>query len=309
MKGRNTLLVVDDEISNLQILSRILGEDYKVITAKDGASALEKAKKHLPDLIVLDIMMPGMDGYQVLEALRSAETTDKIPVVFVTGLNSIEDERKGLSMNAADYISKPFSHVIVKLRVRNQIQIVNQLRTIERLSMFDQLTGLPNRRSFDERMAAEWKRAMRERLPIGILLMDVDRFKIYNDTHGHQQGDVALRSVAQACARVLKRPTDFAARWGGEEFAVLLPGTPLEGALEIAEGIRAAVAAAEIPHENGLKSRVTISIGASALEPGHSHTFDSLLSMADKALYEAKAAGRNRVASGAPKAGFLHCPR
>ncbi|MCL2190939.1 MAG: diguanylate cyclase [Treponema sp.] len=295
---KNSILVVDDEVGNLQVLAHILGMDYTIYTAKNGKNAIEKAREYLPDLILLDIIMPDVDGYQVLIELKSMEATDKIPVIFITGLSSIEDEAKGLSLNAADYISKPFSPTIVKLRVRNQIQIVNQLRTIERLSLVDQLTGIPNRRSFDERITAEWKRAIREGepRPLSILVMDVDHFKVYNDTYGHQQGDLALQMVANIFSKQLKRSVDFAARWGGEEFIGLLPGTSLDGALEIAEDIRKNVENMEIAHNNGRSSKITVSIGVSTQKPSQSTWTDSFISMADKALYNAKSAGRNRVA-------------
>jgi len=295
---KNSILVIDDEVANLQVLAHILGMEYTIYTAKNGVNAIEKAKEYLPDLILLDIIMPDIDGYKVLAELKNSEETKKIPVIFITGLSTIEDETKGLSLNAADYISKPFSPTIVKLRVRNQIQIVNQLRTIERLSFVDQLTGIPNRRSFDERINAEWKRAVREgkSTPLSILIMDVDHFKIYNDTYGHQQGDIALQMVANIFSKHLKRSVDFAARWGGEEFIGLLPDTPLDGALEIAEGIRKNIETMEITHNNEPGPNLTVSIGVSTQKPTQDSWTDFFISMADKALYNAKAAGRNRVA-------------
>ncbi|MCL2191999.1 MAG: diguanylate cyclase [Treponema sp.] len=299
IEQKNSILVVDDEVSNLQVLAHILGSAYTIYTAKNGACALEIAKKYMPDIILLDIIMPDMDGYQVLTELKNMEATEKIPVIFITGLSSTEDETKGLSLNAADYISKPFSPTIVKLRVRNQVKIVNQLRTIEHLSLVDQLTGIPNRRSFDERINAEWRRALRENraTPLSILVMDVDHFKIYNDTYGHQQGDLALQMVADIFSKQIKRSMDFAARWGGEEFIGLLPDTPLEGAMEIAENIRQSIENMEIPHDtNGASSKITVSIGVSTQKPSQNSWTDSFISMADKALYNAKTAGRNRVA-------------
>jgi len=294
-ESKNSVLIVDDEISNLRVLTHILSQDYTIYTAKNGENALQKAARYRPDIILLDIVMPGIDGYQVLAELKKTAATEKIPVIIVTGLSSVEDEQRGLSLNAADYISKPFSSMIVRLRVRNQVQIVNQLRTIERLSMLDQLTGVPNRRSFDERIEAEWKRAAREHSPTSILVMDIDRFKNYNDTYGHQQGDAALREIAGVLSRSLKRPSDFVSRWGGEEFVALLPGTPLDGAMEIAEGMRRDVEAAEIAHGDGSVSKVTISIGVNTQVPAQSSLIDPFISAADKALYGAKAAGRNKV--------------
>ena len=296
MEQKNSVLIVDDEISNLQVLNHMLGSDYMIYTAKNGVNALEKAREYAPDLILLDIVMPGMDGYQVLEELRKMKMTSKIPVIFITGLSSVEDEKIGLSLNAADYISKPFSPMIVKLRVRNQLQIVNQLRTIERLIMQDQLTGMANRNSFDERMEMEWKRARRENVPISILFMDIDNFKAYNEFHGHRQGDAALRAIASVIMRSLKRSSDFAARWDDEEFAALLPNTSLEGALKVAKEIRRNAETAEIVHENGANSNVTISIGVSVIVPSSASSVDAFISKADQALRSAKAAGKNKVA-------------
>ena len=293
---KNSLLIVDDEATNLKILNHILNPEYIVYSAATGEEALVIAKEKKPDLILLDIVMPEMDGYTVLKDLRSWEETEKIPVIFFSGLSSYEDEEKGLSLDAVDYISKPFSTKIVKLRVRNQIQIINQLRAIENLSMIDQLTNLPNRRSFDSRLSMEWKQAIREKTPVSLLMMDVDKFKNYNDTYGHQQGDVVLKTVAQVFLNSLKRPTDFAGRWGGEEFVVLLPNTPLCGALGIAELIRANVENAVIPCANNSGTKVTISIGVNTQTPVQCCCTDQFISSADEALYIAKQTGRNRVA-------------
>jgi diguanylate cyclase (GGDEF)-like protein len=292
---KNSVLVVDDEKSNLMVLTHILSQDYAIYTAKDGQDAINKAMKFLPDLILLDIVMPEMDGYEVLATLKKTEETQEIPVIFITGLNSSEDEEKGLVLNAADYINKPFRPAIVKLRVRNQMQIVNQIRTIERLSMVDQLTDIPNRRSFDNRLNMEWSRAIREKTSISLLMMDVDKFKVYNDTYGHQQGDIVLQTVASVFQQTLKRPGDFAARWGGEEFAVLLPLSDSSGALMVAEQIRANVESAVIPCQDGGTTKVTISIGVNTECPGCDSLIDSFISSADSALYTAKANGRNRV--------------
>jgi diguanylate cyclase (GGDEF)-like protein len=294
-RTRNTLLIVDDEDENLEMLAHILDTDYTVYTAANGENAVERAKEHIPDLILLDILMPGMDGYQTLARLKGHEKLRNIPVIFITGLDSDEDEEKGLALDAADYITKPFSSMIVKLRVRNQIQIINQLRTIERLSMMDQLTELPNRRSLDERLRMEWRQAKREHTPISILMLDVDNFKRFNDIYGHQQGDLVLQIVANILPQSFRRAGDFAARWGGEEFIVLLPNTFLDGALVVAEKIRAAVENTVIPCVDGSTIGLTISIGANSHLPEQGDLTDAFISGADKALYAAKEAGRNRV--------------
>jgi diguanylate cyclase (GGDEF)-like protein len=292
---KNTLLIVDDERTNLKILANILSPDYTIYTATSGASAIEKARGYMPDLILLDIVMPEMDGYETLAELKKNQQLQKTPVIFITGLSDDKDEEKGLSLDAADYITKPFSAMIVKLRVRNQIQIINQLRTIQRLSMMDQLTNLPNRRSFDERLHMEWRQAMREHTLISMLMMDVDHFKHFNDTYGHQQGDVVLQIVSNVFPRSFKRSGDFAARWGGEEFAALLPNTPLAGAMDVAEKIRSGIEAATIPCFDGSTAKVTISIGVNTLMPTQDSSLDAFISGADKALYAAKESGRNKV--------------
>jgi len=294
-KKKNSLLIVDDEELNLKALTHILEQDYIVYTAASGINAVEIAKNHLPDLILLDILMPEMNGYETLEKIKSFESLKKIPVIFISGLNSDEDEEKGLSLDAIDYITKPFSPANVKLRVRKQIQIINQLNSIERLSMIDQLTNMPNRRGFDDRLVMEWKKAIREQTSISMLMMDLDRFKVVNDTYGHLQGDKILQAVALIFPKSFKRPGDFAARWGGEEFAVLLPNTPLEGAVDIAEKIRLDIENASMPSPAGIEIKITISIGVTSLIPSQDSSIDDFTLSADRALYAAKQAGRNKV--------------
>jgi diguanylate cyclase (GGDEF)-like protein len=240
--------------------------------------------------------MPEMDGYQAITELKKTEKIRNIPVIFISSLVSNEEEEKGLALNAADYILKPFRATLVKLRVRNQIQIVNQLRAIERLGMIDPLTNMPNRRSFDERLCLEWNHAIRERMPISLLIMDLDKFKNLNDTYGHQKGDIVLQTIAKIFPHSYKRSGDFAARWGGEEFVVLLPNTPLAGAIDIAEKIRTDVENAEIHCPDGTTLRTTLSIGVNSQIPTKDSQIDLFINKADKALYAAKDAGRNRVA-------------
>jgi len=295
-ENKNSILIVDDEVLNLKMLRSVLHDEYTVYTAKDGQSAIEIATANKPDLILLDIIMPEMDGYEVLAILKSNVITRHIPIIFITGLDSKTEEEKGLSMDAADYISKPFSPGIVNLRVRNQIQLVNQIRTIEQLSNLDQLTQIPNRRSLDQQLFSEWGRSMREKIPLSLLMIDVDKFKKYNDTYGHLQGDKVLKMVAKTVVTTLHRAGDFAARFGGEEFCVLLPGSDIEGAVLVAEQIRAAIQSMVIHCEDGSGSKITVSIGAHSLVPaGLADTIPDLIDKADSALYAAKEAGRNCV--------------
>jgi diguanylate cyclase (GGDEF)-like protein len=292
---KNSLLVVDDENINLKVLNQILGAEYTIYTASNGKSAIEKAKEYKPDLIILDIIMPEMDGYETLKEIKKSDDIKHIPVIFITGLSNDMDEEKGLSLNAADYITKPFSATIVKLRVHNQIQIVNQMRTIERLSMMDQLTNLPNRRSFDERLNMEWKVAVRDQTPISILMIDIDKFKHINDTFGHQKGDIVLQEISRIYPKEFKRPSDFAARWGGEEFVALLPHTHAEGSFEIAERIRNVIEDTEIKLGKDTTYKITVSIGVNTVIPSVDASIDAFITNADMALYEAKDTGRNRV--------------
>ena len=292
------VLVVDDEISNIITLSDILEQEYDISVLRDSRDVLETVKSDMPDVILLDIIMPDMNGYEVITALKQTKTTKEIPVIFITGLDDLKAEEKGLALGAADYITKPFHAPIVKLRVHNQIKMLEQLRTIERLSMHDQLTGLPNRRNFETRMSYEWSRAQREKTPLSLLMIDIDNFKIYNDSYGHQQGDTALVTVAKAFNQALKRPGDFAVRWGGEEFIILLPNTESSGAMEVAEQVRRSVEETVVPGKR--ISKVTVSVGVHTWKHGRESTIDELITNADSALYEAKRRGRNRVCNFTP---------
>ncbi|MCL2205950.1 MAG: diguanylate cyclase [Treponema sp.] len=293
----NSILIIDDDKVNLKILTHILNADYTIYTSTSGLRGIRIAREYIPDLILLDILMPEMDGYQTLAELRNKKETKKIPIIFITGLDSENDEEKGLALNAADYITKPFNNVIVKLRVRNQIQIVNQFRTIEYLSLHDQLTKIANRRNFDEKIHREWARAVREKEPLSVLMVDIDDFKKFNDLHGHQKGDLALQKLAETLSDALMRPGDFAARWGGEEFAIILPNTPLQGAMTIAERLRESVQALVIPDADGQELKVTISAGVTSQVPTTESSIVELIRNADNALYAAKRDGKNRIYS------------
>jgi len=290
-----SILVADDEKTYLLELTNILSPKYDVYAVKNGQDAISSAEELLPDVILLDIIMPDMDGYEVIYALKANEKTADIPVIFITGLRDSADEERGLHLGAADYISKPFSPAIVELRIRNQVEIRENLRRIEHLSLTDQLTGLPNRRCFDARLKIEWGIAQRERWSLSLLIIDIDFFKEYNDTYGHQQGDTALWSVAATLKKTIKRPSDLAARWGGEEFIVLLPNTDAEGAIEVAEQIRKTIENMEIRCINGSVTKVTVSIGVNTWTKDDNFSNDKFISGADRALYASKNGGRNQV--------------
>jgi diguanylate cyclase (GGDEF)-like protein len=292
------ILVVDDEKANLLVLHSILSGEYTVFTAKSGEEGLDRVAGDRPDLILLDIVMPGMNGFDLLKKLKDSSETRSIPVMIITGLDNEADEERGLLLGAVDYIAKPFKNAIVLARVRTQIRIVQQIRMIERLGLIDPLTDIPNRRCFDERFAMEWRRALREHKPVSFMMMDVDKFKTYNDVYGHPQGDVLLRTIARIFAAAARRPGDLAARLGGEEFGVLLPNTDLPTALGIAEEIRSGVAACRIPTAGGNDSTAaTISIGVASTVPSAETAMESLIKQADGFLYTAKETGRNRICS------------
>jgi len=292
---KNSILIVDDEKANIMALSHFLSPLYTVYASKDAQEAIDIAREFLPDVILLDVLMPGMDGYAVIEKLKDCEETQGIPVILISDLSGDEGEKKGLSLGAADYISKPFDPVIVLLRIQNQIKTLNQFRFTEKKTMIDQLTALPNRRSFDERLDMEWVRAIRDNTPISLLIIDIDKFKQYNDTHGRPQGDAALIAVAGAISKSISRPGDFVARWGGEEFFVLLPDTDSRGALHIAERIRNDVGNTAIPCADDAETKLTVSIGAKTKTHTPGSSRKTFILEAEKALYKAKEAGRNRV--------------
>jgi len=297
---RYTILVVDDEVSILTMLNRILSDEYDIITAKSGIEALRLAEEARPDLILLDILLPDLDGYNVIVQLKSNALTTGIPVIFITGIDSEADEEKSFLLGATDYIVKPLKPAPVQARIRYHLKIVNQLRALEGISLTDPLTGLPNRRSFEDRLEMEWRRAIREQKPISYLITDIDNFKNFNDTYTQERGDALLRTVSGVFIAWTKRPADHPARLGGEEFGVLLPDTDEKAALKIAEGIRQDVEILRIPIKDGDKDGektlpVTISIGACSNVPQRNEPVIDFVTRANGALYESKKAGRNRV--------------
>jgi diguanylate cyclase (GGDEF)-like protein len=295
---RAIILVVDDSPTGREHLSRILGEEHDVIFAQDGPAGLALARDQIPDLILLDVQMPLMDGYEICTLLKTDIITRAIPVIFITAMSGQEDEERGLRAGAIDYIMKPVSTPIVKARVKNHLELKRYHDVLANLSSIDGLTGIANRRRFDERMDAEWRRARRGGSPISLAIADIDFFKQYNDLYGHPAGDSCLRRVAGTMAGALRRPADLAARYGGEEFALLLPETEGAGALHLVEHLREAVQALGILHErSGVAGSVTISIGLATLFPSADEDPAAVIDMADKLLYHAKKAGRNRVAS------------
>ena len=263
-----TLLIVDDEKQNRLLLTELFGTTYKIIQAKNGVQALEKARQHRPDLILLDVLMPEMDGMGVLRELKRDDATRLIPVIFITALDSATDEENGLNLGAVDYIPKPFHPPIVRVRVRNQLQLVHQRRLLEQLASLDGLTGIPNRRQFDATLLKEWHRCQRNQQPLSLIVADVDFFKKYNDALGHAAGDRVLQEVAATLRQAARRPGDLVARYGGEEFVLLLPETNATGAQALAEGLQQLLHSKAFAHPNSsLGPWLTMSMGGNTIVP------------------------------------------
>jgi len=289
-----TILIADDEKMNVDVLGSILSSTYNLLISRNGTRAIELAREHKPDLILLDVLMPDMTGFEVITKLKNCEDTIRIPVIFITGLTGAEDEEKGFILGAVDYITKPFLKAIVKARVNTHIRIIDQMRMIESIGLIDPLTKISNRRGFESRLQVEWNRAVREKTPISILMMDIDKFKNYNDAHGHQQGDAALKAFADITSKSLLRSIDFAARWGGEEFVILIPGANAEGAMNVAERVRINLETAILTTDEGVDTKITASIGINSIVPGADDSTEVFIKKADQALYKAKESGRNR---------------
>ncbi|MCK9389074.1 MAG: diguanylate cyclase [Sulfuritalea sp.] len=293
---QHRILVVDDQRTNIELIAGVFGDDCEVLFALNGERALAIAATENPQVILLDVMMPEMDGYEVCRRLKAERLTRDIPVIFVTALDDGEAETRGLELGAADYVAKPVRPAVVKVRVKNQIELKAAREQLTRLAITDGLTGLSNRRCFDEALAMEYARHIRSGEILSLILLDIDHFKAFNDTYGHVLGDDCLRRVARAIDDVIVRTTDLAARYGGEEFVCILPGTDQAGAVVIAEKIRQGIMDLAIPHRaSSAEACVTASFGVSSARcvPGESAL--NLVAHADERLYAAKAGGRNRV--------------
>jgi diguanylate cyclase (GGDEF)-like protein len=300
------VLVVDDEKINRTVLLELLKADYTVVLAKSGKQALDKAhSEHPPDLILMDIMMPGMDGYTACQRLKESPLTRDIPVIFVTAMQDAEDECKGLDTGAIDYIAKPFSPAIVLARVRNHLALEHarkklaeahamlamKNKELKTMAAKDFLTGLSNRFTLDETMNRELHKANRYDRSLSVAILDVDHFKTINDTHGHQVGDLVLKKLA-VLLRENVRDSDVLGRWGGEEFLVICPETDAQGIFTFAENMRKRIETYPFPTAR----RITVSLGLATFSKDD--TVDSIIRRADNGLYRAKNMGRNRVETG-----------
>ena len=291
-------MVVDDDTITLRVLVDLLKADYQIMAAKDGIKALQLLENsdELPDLIILDVMMPNMSGYQVCQQLKQHPKTAHIPVIFISSRAEVEDEVQGFATGGVDYITKPFNAIIVRSRVRTHVELKQRGDILAKLSILDGLTQLYNRRRFDEMLDYEWYRSLRASHSMALILMDIDYFKRYNDHYGHANGDACLKAVARALTSSMQRTADFVARYGGEEFVCILPETDRAGALIAAERIRRSVLALNLPHATSdVTGQVTISLGVMTMIPASQFSPHYLIEKADAALYASKRNGRNRV--------------
>ncbi|MDE7218851.1 MAG: diguanylate cyclase [Oscillospiraceae bacterium] len=289
------ILVVDDSALQTAQLRSILEEDYEVTVAQTAEDGLRLASNSDFSLILLDVIMPGMDGFTLLKKLQEEIVTQSVPVILITGLSDVQNEQHGLTLGAVDYIAKPFAPLIVKARVSTHIKLYNYRKQVERQSMTDQLTGVPNRRQHDRYSSVKWNEATRLQVPFSICMFDIDHFKVFNDTFGHPAGDRVIAAVAKAVSTHLHRSTDFFARYGGEEFVAFMMGDDTDKAFAHIKQVRQAVEDLHIPHDPSVSQWVTVSIGGVTVIPQAESTYASYLKIADTMLYDAKKQGRNRV--------------
>ncbi|PIF89221.1 response regulator receiver modulated diguanylate cyclase [Acidovorax sp. 62] len=295
-----SILIVDDNTGMVQLMARMLKGVARLRFATRGDEALKLMRESAPDLVLLDAEMPGMSGYEVCEAIRADATLADIPVIFVTGHGETDAEVRGLEAGAVDFITKPVNEALLLARVRTQLRLKSMADELRSMATTDGLTGLANRRHFDELMRREWQRCARSGSSIALLMADIDHFKRYNDSYGHPGGDACLQAVAKALTLVARRPADRVGRLGGEEFVVLLPDTDVAGGQEVAEHAVKLIQALALPHVASLTAEhVTISVGVAVCtgQDMARHDPQSLYSAADHALYAAKAQGRNRWAA------------
>ncbi len=296
-KKNARVLIVDDTPKNIHVLGTILKQEgYQINVARNGLEALKMVYKVSPDLILLDIIMPEMDGYDTCKILKQSPETKDIPIIFLTSKTDTEDIIKGFQAGGVDYISKPFNATELMARIHTHIDLWWKTKQLQEIADKDGLTMIANRRRFNEFLDSEWRRCLRSRMPLSLIMIDIDCFKSYNDYYGHQQGDECLKLIAKTISSITKRPGDLAARYGGEEFAVILGNTPAESGNMMAEEIRMRIEQLNISHTGStVRNIVTSSFGVATIIPDKDKTPAQLLYAADKKLYKAKNAGRNQV--------------
>lgn len=297
MKRKKPLvLFVSDSTESIGSLGATLFPDFRFNTVKNAQEALKTiSNPPYPDIILLDTNIQGMDSFALCRQLKEDESSKDIPVIFIAEKGHISEETKAFEVGAVDCISKPVNPVISKARIETHLKLKRQRDLLATLAERDGLTGIANRRRFDEVLSKEYKNALREHKPIALIMIDIDDFKSFNDHYGHVAGDEALKQVAHIIDKTLNRPMDQVARYGGEEFACLLPDTDIEGIKLIAESILEAIRALQIPHNFSRATNIlTISLGGASIIPEHGHDPKIIVGIADKMLYKAKDSGRNR---------------
>lgn len=293
---RATILIVEDDPAIRALLTSVLSVDWNILTVETGAATITATLENLPDVILLDVGLPDVPGFEVCRHLKSDPRVASIPVIFLTSHTSPQHEVQGLEAGGIDYITKPINPLILRARVRNHVELKLSRDALEQLARMDGLTGLMNRRSFDAALDREWRRSARTQHNISVIMMDVDHFKQFNDSYGHSAGDECLKQIARAAEGALQRPADLVARYGGEEFVALLPDTAQDGAMSVAEEIRTAVSALKIPHSaSSAASYVTMSMGFATTVANTAPNPSALVKAADTQLYAAKKDGRNRT--------------
>src|SRR6266568_6168312 len=303
------ILVVDDSPTIRAALKGLLERmGHTVVEANDGEQALHLYRQDRPGLVLIDVVMPTMDGYESARHMRETKADEWVPIIFLSSKEADQDLDRAIEAGGDDYLVKPVSFVVLNAKIRalqrlesmrtKQLEMSRDLasanRELEKLSRQDGLTGIANRRYFDSYLQTEVRRAARERSPLSLILSDVDNFKAFNDCYGHQAGDDCLRQVATALSSAGRRPADLAARYGGEEFAMILPGTVVDGAVDVAQSVVRVIAGLAIPHARSGAGQITISQGIVSLAPEKKTSPEDLIHRADQALYQAKQQGRNR---------------
>jgi len=304
------VLIVDDSPTIRAALRSLVEKmGHTVIEAEDGSKGLTIYGRDRPDLVLIDVVMPVMDGYEAARQMRQSLPDEWIPIIFLSSKEADQDLDRAIEAGGDDYLVKPVSFVVLNAKIRalqriestrtKLLEISRELaaanRELESLSRQDGLTGIANRRYFDSYLLTEVKRASRERQPLSLILADVDHFKAFNDCYGHQAGDDCLRQVASTLKAVARRPADLAARYGGEEFAIVLPATAMEGAVDVAKSLARAIEEMAILHaRSGVSPTISLSQGIASMIPAQDTTPENVIQLADQALYQAKQQGRNR---------------
>ena len=302
---RPKVLIVDDQPQSVETLSRLLESIYAVTNALSGEEALELASGQTFDIILLDVNLPGISGYDVCERIASSKCNAETPVIFVSGCASIDSEVRGLQKGAVDYVLKPVTITPLMFKIENHLKSVRYRRDLEISQGLDHLTCIANRRTFDFYLEREIERARRKNGFISLIMLDVDWFKSFNDLYGHLAGDRCLRVLAQVMTNCCVRSSDLCARYGGEEFAIVLPDTRYDGAVELSRRLGNEFRRVAIPHERSKYGHVTASMGIAAVQVDERTTPKCLIQLADSALYRAKASGKAKFIS-CVSAGHAH---